>query len=88
MPTSFPGAALAALALLIATNPASGASSAHATNGLWMQADSNDVVWRNADSGRLVVWHLDFYGNRTNGLYTTPDSPSPTPTAWTILGPR
>jgi hypothetical protein len=51
-------------------------------------ADSGDLVWRNADSGRVVVWHMDFGGNRTAGTFTTPDSPTPNPTAWTIVGPR
>ncbi len=51
-------------------------------------ADSNDVVWRNATSGRVVVWHLDLAGNRTAGLFTVPDAPSPDPAGWTIVGPR
>ena len=51
-------------------------------------AGTNDVVWRNASSGRVVVWHLDFAGNRTSGLFTSPDAPGPDPTGWTIVGPR
>jgi len=47
-----------------------------------------DVVWRNATSGKFVVWLMDSAGNRTSGLFTTPDSPQPTPTDWTIVGPR
>ena len=49
---------------------------------------TNDVVWRNATSGRVVVWHLDLAGNRTSGLFTSPDAPSPDPAGWTIAGPR
>lgn len=49
---------------------------------------TNDVVWRNATSGRVVVWHLDTSGARTAGEFTTPDAPAPNPTDWTIVGPR
>jgi VCBS repeat protein len=49
---------------------------------------SNDIVWRNETSGRFVVWHMDFAGNRTFGTFTTPMSPLPNPTEWTIAGPR
>lgn len=49
---------------------------------------TNDVVWRNADSGSFVVWYMDFAGNRTGGTFTSPASPSPDPTTWTIVGPR
>ncbi len=41
-----------------------------------------------ATSGRFVVWHLDYARNRTNGLFTTPDSPTAPATDWTIVGPR
>ncbi len=51
-------------------------------------AGTNDVVWRNATSGRVVVWHLDLLGNRTSGLFTSPDAPGPDPAGWTIVGPR
>ena len=51
-------------------------------------AGSNDIVWRNATSGRVVVWNMDLAGNRTNGAFTTPDAPSPNPTEWTVVGPR
>ena len=47
-----------------------------------------DVVWRNADSGRYVVWFLDLAGNRTFGTFTTPMEPAANPTDWTIVGPR
>ncbi len=49
---------------------------------------SNDLVWRNATSGKLVVWHLDLHRQRTAGVFTTPDSGSPTPTNWNVVGPR
>ncbi len=49
---------------------------------------TNDLVWRNATSGRVVLWHLDPTGTRTAGMFTTPDAPSPAPTDWTIVGPR
>jgi hypothetical protein len=51
-------------------------------------AGTNDVVWRNATSGRLVVWHLDLAGVRTAGTFTTPDGPGPPATDWTVVGPR
>ncbi len=54
-------------------------------NGL---PDTKDIVWRNASSGRIVVWHMDLAGNRTAGLFTTPMEPSPNPTDWTVVGPR
>ena len=49
---------------------------------------TNDLVWRNASSGKLVVWHLDLAGNRTFGTFTSPDSPASNPTEWTVAGPR
>ena len=49
--------------------------------------DTADVVWRNATSGKYVVWHLDLAGNRTAGTFTTPDAPT-NPLDWTIAGPR
>lgn len=49
---------------------------------------SRDIVWRNATSGNIVVWHMDYARNRTGGVFTSPTAPSPTPTAWTIVGPR
>ncbi len=51
-------------------------------------AGTNDVVWRNATSGRIVVWHLDLSGTRTAGTFTTPDAPGPPATDWTLVGPR
>ena len=48
---------------------------------------SPDVVWRNETSGRLVVWHLDFAGNRVAGEFTSPMSATPA-LDWTVVGPR
>jgi hypothetical protein len=53
--------------------------------GLW---GTPDIVWRNATSGRFVVWHMDRAGNRTFGEFTAPMEPTPVPTDWTIAGPR
>jgi hypothetical protein len=50
--------------------------------------NSNDIVWRNAQSGRLVVWYMDYVGNRTAGAFTDPPEPAPDPLAWTVTGPR
>jgi hypothetical protein len=47
-----------------------------------------DMLWRNALSGKLVVWYLDRAGNRTSGTFTLPAAPSPDPTAWSVSGPR
>lgn len=49
---------------------------------------SSDIVWRNDTTGRIVVWYMDFSGSRTSGQFTTPDAPSPTPTAWRVVGPK
>jgi hypothetical protein len=48
---------------------------------------SKDIVWRNATSGNIVVWHMDFAGNRTAGLFTTPQAPT-NPLDWIVTGPR
>jgi hypothetical protein len=50
-------------------------------------AGTPDIVWRNSTSGKLVVWHMDAASNRTDGLFTTPDAPSP-PLSWNVVGPR
>ncbi len=52
------------------------------------QACTNDVVWRNATSGKLVLWYMDSTGTRTSGTFTTPAAPSPDPLSWTLVGPR
>ncbi len=50
--------------------------------------DSKDLVWRNATSGRFVVWHMDLAGNRTAGVFTVPNQPPDPAAEWTIVGPR
>ncbi len=55
--------------------------------GAGARADTADVVWRNALSGRLVIWYLDGAGNRTSGVFVTPDPAAPA-NAWTVAGPR
>ncbi len=58
-------------------------------------ACANDIVWRNATSGRSVVWQMDAASTRLTGDFTSPDGPAadpsgtPTPrTDWTVAGPR
>ncbi len=51
-------------------------------------ADTKDIVWRNATSGKLVVWYMDTAGNRTAGTFTSPDAPPVPATDWTVVGPR
>ncbi len=46
-----------------------------------------DLVWRNADSGRFVVWNMDTRGVRTAGRFVNPPAPAD-PLEWTIAGPR
>ena len=46
-----------------------------------------DLVWRNADSGRFVVWNMDTHGVRTAGRFVNPPAPAD-PLDWTIAGPR
>lgn len=50
-------------------------------------ADTADIVWQNATSGNLVIWFMDRAGNRTSGVFTTPNAPSPA-LAFTVAGPR
>lgn len=49
--------------------------------------NTQDILWRNSNSGKLVVWHLDFAGVRTSGEFTTPDSQAPA-LDWKVVGPR
>ncbi len=49
---------------------------------------TQDIVWRNSTSGRLVVWHMDFAGTRTSGEFTSPDAPPAPATDWQVVGPR
>ncbi len=44
-----------------------------------------DILWRNANSSRLVVWHMNRSGQRTSGTFTTPDSEAAN---WRVAGPR
>jgi subtilisin-like proprotein convertase family protein len=49
-----------------------------------------DIVWRNATSGRLVIWFMDGASNpptRLSGTFTTPDSPADA-LDWTVVAPR
>lgn len=50
-------------------------------------AGTADIVWRNASSGKFVVWYMDLAGRRSAGTFTTPDAPA-SPLAWTVVGPR
>lgn len=45
-----------------------------------------DILWRNATSGKLVVWHMDWGGARTAGLFTTPDLMEDL--SWEAVAPR
>lgn len=51
------------------------------------QAGTNDIVWRNDTSGRLVVWYMNTSGVRTSGTFTVPDAPG-IPLAMTVVAPR
>lgn len=48
---------------------------------------SQDIIWRNATSGKLVAWHMDLAGQRTGGVFVTPDSPSDALNV-EVVGPR
>ncbi len=50
-------------------------------------AGTNDIVWRNKDSGKLVIWHMNTAGARTSAVFTTPDAPA-SPLAVTVVAPR
>lgn len=56
---------------------------------------SKDIVWRNATSGKNVVWWENFAATRTAGGFTVPDAALtdpdgvPTPaTDWLLVGPK
>ncbi len=56
--------------------------------GLNGQPATQDIVWRNATSGRTVVWFMDRAGNRTWGAFAGAEPP-PQPVAdWAVVGPR
>jgi hypothetical protein len=46
---------------------------------------AQDIVWQNETSYKVVVWHMDFAGNRTSGLFTTPDTNG---VGYKLVGPR
>lgn len=46
-----------------------------------------DIVWRNATSGRLVVWHMNSAGQRTSGVFVTLPA-SADPLNLEVVGPR
>jgi Tol biopolymer transport system component len=48
---------------------------------------TKDIVWRNATSGRFVIWFMDTNGNRTAGTFTNPAAPTAA-LDWTVAGPR
>ncbi len=48
---------------------------------LW---NTPDIVWQNASSKKLVVWHMDLAGQRTSGTFTSPDNLN----NLTVIGPR
>jgi hypothetical protein len=52
------------------------------------ERSTEDILWRNDSSGKLVVWHMDSFRNRTSGVFTTPDAPDADPLAWRVVGPR
>jgi FG-GAP-like repeat len=59
---------------------------------------TNDIVWRDSETGRIVVWHMGTNRRRVSGQFTCPvrvggscDPLVPGPGrigAWTIVGPR
>jgi hypothetical protein len=50
-------------------------------------AGAPDIVWRNATSGKLVIWFMGLAGERKSGVFTTPDAPSD-PLNAVVVGPR
>lgn len=44
-----------------------------------------DILWQNDTSEKLVLWHMDFAGNRTSGTFLTPDTPT---AGYKLVGPR
>ena len=47
---------------------------------------TQDIVWQNDTSLKMVVWHMDHATQRTGGAFTTPDS-LPLP-GFVLVGPR
>jgi len=48
---------------------------------------ANDLLWRNATTGRLVIWHMNLAAQRTSGGFTSPDAPYQ-PLDIEVVGPR
>ena len=46
---------------------------------------TQDVVWQNDTSKKVVVWFMDLSGNRTGGTFTSPDTLA---NGWNLVGPR
>jgi len=47
-------------------------------------SQTNDIVWQNDNSLKVVVWHMDLAATRTSGEFTTPDTFG----GWPVVGPR
>ncbi len=47
--------------------------------------DTQDIVWQNDTSKKVVVWFMDLAGNRTGGTFTVPDTLMG---GWDLVGPR
>ena len=47
--------------------------------------DTQDVVWQNDTSKKVVVWYMDQGGNRTSGTFVTPDT---LPLTGDLVSPR
>lgn len=50
-------------------------------------AETVDLPWCNAQSGRPAVWYMSATDQRTAGTFLTPDRPDDA-LAWTVIGPR
>ncbi len=47
--------------------------------------DTQDIVWQNDTSKKVVVWFMDLAGNRTSGTFISPDTLAG---GWDLVGPR
>ncbi len=47
--------------------------------------DTQDIVWQNATSKKIVIWHMDHAANRTSGVFAAPDTLFG---GWELAGPR
>lgn len=50
-------------------------------------AGANDFLFQNDDSGKTVIWYMDFARNKITGDFTIPDGPGLDP-RWIVVGPR